>query len=123
MAGGVVAALSAQGLVIPVGGQDGDLAAINRVARGIQTVSVWKDARALGTAAGEIASALAAGTAIDAIEGATKFSGGANGVEMNAILLNPTPLTVANLNVAIDAGHITKEQACEGAIAGVVGCE
>ena len=34
MAGGVVAALSAQGLVIPVGGQDGDLAAINRVARG-----------------------------------------------------------------------------------------
>ena len=123
MAGGVVAALSAQGLLIPVGGQDGDLAAINRVARGIQTVSVWKDARALGTAAGEIASALAAGTALDAIEGATKFSGGANGVEMNAILLNPTPLTVANLNVAIDAGHITKEQACEGAIAGVVGCE
>lgn len=123
MAGGVVAALSAQGLVIPVGGQDGDLAAINRVARGIQTVSVWKDARALGTAAGEIASALAAGTALDAIAGATKFSGGANGVEMNAILLNPTPLTVANLNVAIDAGHITKAQACEGAIAGVVGCE
>jgi D-xylose transport system substrate-binding protein len=123
MAGGVVAALSAQGLVIPVGGQDGDLAAINRVARGLQTVSVWKDARALGTAAGEIASALAAGTALDAIEGATKFSGGANGVEMNAILLDPTPLTVANLNVAIDAGHITKEQACEGAIAGVVGCE
>ena len=123
MAGGVVAALSAQGLVIPVGGQDGDLAAINRVARGTQTVSVWKDARALGTAAGEIASDLAAGTALDGIEGATKFSGGANGVEMNAILLNPTPLTVANLNVAIDAGHITKEQACEGAIAGVVGCE
>ena len=123
MAGGVVAALSAQGLVIPVGGQDGDLAAINRVARGIQTVSVWKDARALGTAAGEIASALAAGTALDAVEGATVFSGGANGVAMNAILLNPTPLTVANLNVAIDAGHITKEQACEGAIAGVVGCE
>jgi D-xylose transport system substrate-binding protein len=123
MAGGVVAALSAQGLVIPVGGQDGDLAAINRVARGLQTVSVWKDARALGTAAGQIASALAAGTALDAIEGATKFSGGANGVEMNAILLDPTPLTAANLNVAIDAGHISKEQACEGAVAGVVGCE
>jgi len=37
MAGGVVAALSGQGMVIPVGGQDGDLAAINRVARGQQT--------------------------------------------------------------------------------------
>ena len=123
MAGGVVAALSAQGLVIPVGGQDGDLAAINRVARGTQTVSVWKDARQLGKAAGEIASALAAGAALDSIEGASKFSGGEKGIEMNAILLAPTPLTAANLNVAIDAGHISKEQACEGAIAGVVGCE
>ena len=73
MAGGVVAALSAHGLVIPVGGQDGDLAAINLVARGTQTVSVWKDARDLGKAAGEIASALAAGASMDSIEGATKF--------------------------------------------------
>jgi D-xylose transport system substrate-binding protein len=122
MAGGVVAALSAQGLVIPVGGQDGDLAAINRVARGTQTVSVWKDARALGTAAGNIASALADGTALDAIDGATKFSGGEKGIEINAILLDPTPLTKDNLSVAIDAGHISKEQACEGAMAGVDGC-
>ena len=42
MAGGASAALAAQGLTIPLGGQDGDLAAINRVARGTQTVSVWK---------------------------------------------------------------------------------
>jgi D-xylose transport system substrate-binding protein len=123
MAGGVVAALAAQGLVIPVGGQDGDLAAINRVARGSQTVSVWKDSRQLGKAAGEIASALAGGATLDSIEGASKFSGGEKGVEMNAILLAPTPLTKDNLNVAIDAGHISKEQACEGAMAGVVGCE
>ncbi|HSF65638.1 MAG TPA: substrate-binding domain-containing protein [Paracoccaceae bacterium] len=123
MAGGVVAALAAQGLVIPVGGQDGDLAAINRVARGTQTVSVWKDSRQLGKAAGEIASALAAGAALDSIPGAVKFSGGEKGVEMNAILLDPTPLTKDNLNVAIDAGHISKAQACEGAMAGVKGCE
>ena len=123
MAGGVIAALAAQGLNIPVGGQDGDLAAINRVARGTQTVSVWKDSRQLGKAAGEIAAALASGTALDAIAGASKFSGGEKGVEMNAILLAPTPLTKDNLNLAIDAGHISKEQACEGAMAGVVGCE
>ena len=122
MAGGVVAALAAQGMNIPVGGQDGDLAAINRVARGSQTVSVWKDARQLGKAAGEIAAALAAGTALDAIAGASKFSGGEKGVEMNAILLAPTPLTKDNLNLAIDAGHISKEQACEGAMEGVAGC-
>ena len=122
MAGGVVAALSAQGLVIPVGGQDGDLAAINRVARGIQTVSVWKDARDLGKAAGEIASALAKGTSMSDIDGASTFSGGEKGIAINAILLDPTPLTRDNLSIAINGGHITKAQACEGAIAGVDGC-
>ena len=123
MAGGAAAALAAQGLNVPLGGQDGDLAAINRVARGTQTVSVWKDSRQLGKAAGEIAAQLANGTALDAIPGATKFSGGEKGVEMNAILLTPTPLTKDTLNLAIDGGHITKEQACEGAMAGVKGCE
>ncbi len=123
MAGGVVAALSAQGLVIPVGGQDGDLAAINRVARGSQTVSVWKDARQLGKAAGEIASQLADGAALDSIEGASMFDGGEKGIKMNAILLDPTPITRANIGDAIAAGHISKEMACEGAMDGVNGCE
>ena len=122
MAGGVIAALSAQGLNIPVGGQDGDLAALNRVARGTQTVSVWKDSRQLGKAAADIAVALAGGTAMEDIEGAVKWSGGEKGVEMNAIFLEPTPITKDNLNVAIDAGHISKEQACEGAMDGVAGC-
>ncbi len=122
MAGGVIAALSAQGLNIPVGGQDGDLAALNRVARGTQTVSVWKDARQLGKAAGDIAIQLAGGAALDAVTGAEKWSGGEKGVEMNAIFLAPTPITKDNLNVAIDAGQISKEQACEGAMAGVAGC-
>ena len=122
MAGDVVAALSAQGLVIPVGGQDGDLAAINRVARGSQTVSVWKDARDLGKAAGEIASALAKGMAMSDVEGSSMFSGGEKGIAINAILLDPTPLTRDNLSIAINGGHISKAQACEGAIAGVDGC-
>ncbi|MBN2630316.1 MAG: substrate-binding domain-containing protein [Rhodobacteraceae bacterium] len=123
MAGGVIAALAAQGMTIPVGGQDGDLAALNRVARGTQTVSVWKDSRQLGAAAANIASALAGGAALDSVEGAVKWSGGAKGVEMNAIFLAPTPITKDNLNVVIDAGHISKEQACEGAMAGVAACQ
>lgn len=123
MAGGAIAALAAQGLNIPVGGQDGDLAALNRVARGTQTVSVWKDSRQLGAAAADIASALAGGTALDAVEGAVKFSGGEKGVEMNAIFLAPTPITKDNLNIVIDAGHISKEQACEGAMEGVAACQ
>jgi len=123
MAGGAIAALAAQGLTIPVGRQDGDLAAINRVARGTQTVSVWKDSRMLGKAAGEIAAQLADGTALDAIEGASMFNGGEKGVEMSAILLSPTPITKETLNLAIDAGHITKEAACEGAAEGVAACQ
>ncbi|MDZ4094119.1 MAG: substrate-binding domain-containing protein [Paracoccaceae bacterium] len=123
MAGGVIAALAAQGLTVPVGGQDGDLAALNRVARGTQTVSVWKDSRQLGAAAANIASALASGTALDAVEGAVKWSGGEKGVEMSAIFLAPTPITQTNLSAVIDAGHISKEQACEGAAAGVAACQ
>ncbi len=115
MAGGAAAALAAQGLTVPLGGQDGDLAAINRVARGTQTVSVWKNANDLGKAAGEISALLADGTALDAIPNAVKFSGGEKGVEMNAILLTPTPITKETIGLAIDAGHISKEQACEGA--------
>jgi len=122
MAGGAIAALEAQGLSIPVGGQDGDHAALNRVARGTQTVSVWKDARQLGAAAGNIAAALAAGTALDAIDGAVKWSGGANGVEMNAIFLAPTPITKDNISTVIDAGHIAADKVCEGAMDGVAGC-
>lgn len=62
-AGGAIAALDAQGLAgsVPVSGQDADKAALNRVARGTQTVSVWKDSRELGKKAAEIAAALAAG--------------------------------------------------------------
>lgn len=123
MAGGVIAALAAQGMEgTPVGGQDGDHAALNRVARGTQVVSVWKDARQLGGAAGAIAVALANGTMMDAVDGAVKWSGGEKGVEMNAIFLDPTPITKDNINVVIDAGHIAKDKVCEGAMAGVPGC-
>ena len=122
MAGGVIAALEAQGLNAPVGGQDGDHAALNRVARGTQTVSVWKDSRQLGAAAADIAVALAGGTAMSDIEGAVKWSGGEKGVEMNAIFLAPTPVTKDNINVVIDAGHIEKDKVCAGAMDGVAGC-
>ncbi len=122
MAGGAIAALQAQGLEIPIGGQDGDHAALNRVARGSQLVSVWKNSRDLGKKAAEIAVALAGGTAMADIEGASIFSGGEKGIEMNAILLDPTPITKSNISAVIDAGHIAKDKVCEGAMAGVDGC-
>ena len=75
MAGGVVAALKAQGLAgkVPVSGQDGDLAALNRVALGTQIVSVWKDARELGKAAGVAAAQLCADKDISKVKSTIIF--------------------------------------------------
>jgi D-xylose transport system substrate-binding protein len=122
MAGGVVAALEAQGLAgtVPVTGQDGDKAALNRVALGTQLVSVWKDSRVLGKVAGEAAVALANGAAMDSLPGVTKFNSGKKAVEMNSILLEPNPITKDNLNEVIDAGWISKDEACAGVKAGTV---
>jgi D-xylose transport system substrate-binding protein len=122
MAGGVVAALEAQGLAgsVPVSGQDGDKAALNRVALGTQTVSVWKDSRELGKKAAEIANELAAGKSMDEVAGTVKFSGGPKGVEMNSYFIAPLPITKENLNTVIDAGWISKEEACQGVAAGSV---
>jgi D-xylose transport system substrate-binding protein len=116
MAGGVVAALAAQGMAgqVPVSGQDGDHAALNRVALGTQTVSVWKDARALGKAAGEAALALASGKTMDEIPDSVMFDGGPKGVNMHSLFLTPIPITIDNLDVVIDAGWITKDEVCKG---------
>jgi len=121
MAGGVVAALTAQGMQgIPVSGQDGDHAALNRVALGTQTVSVWKDARALGAAAGEIAAQLAKDPDITKVKGTVKFGNGPKKVQMNATLLKPEAITKDNLNVVIDAGWIKKDEVCKGVKPGAV---
>ena len=124
MASGVVAALKAQGMAgkVPVSGQDGDKAALNRVATGTQTVSVWKDSRALGKVAAEAAVAMANGTPMDKLKGISKFKDGKKKVEMTAILLPPNPITKANLGDVIKAGWISKEEACAGA-KGVAACK
>ena len=121
-AGGAIAALAAQGLAgtVPVSGQDGDHAALNRVALGTQTVSVWKDARELAKQAANIAVELAKGTDMASIEGSQKWSGGAKGVEMNATFLAPVAITKDNLDVVIDAGWVSKDVVCQGVPAGSV---
>ncbi|MDH3731697.1 MAG: substrate-binding domain-containing protein [Acidimicrobiia bacterium] len=121
MAGGVVAALAAQGLdgIVQVSGQDGDGAALNRVALGTQAVSVWKDARELGKAAGEAAVALAQGSAMGDVAGSIVFDT-PGGNAMNSILLPPIPITQANLDVVLDADWITAEALCQGVEAGSV---
>ena len=121
-AGGAIAALAAQGMAgaVPVSGQDGDHAALNRIALGTQTVSVWKDARELGKKAAEIAALLADGRKMSEVAGVVKFSGGPKKVEMNSLFLMPVPITRDNLDVVIDAGWIGKNEVCKGVRPGEV---
>lgn len=121
MASGVVAALEAQGLAgeVPVSGQDGDLTALNRVALGTQNVSVWKDARELGKAAGEAAVQLAQGAALADVDGVVQFDS-PGGNSMTSILLEPIAITQDNLDVVVDAEWISVEELCQGVEAGTV---
>jgi len=121
MAGGVIAALAAQGLAgkVPVSGQDGDAAALNHVALGSQTVDVWKDARELGKAAGEAAIALCKDKDVKKVANTVQFdSPGKN--KLTSILLKPQPITKDNLKIVLDAGWITKDKLCQGVTAGSV---
>jgi D-xylose transport system substrate-binding protein len=115
MAGGVVAALEAQGLAgsVAVSGQDGDVAGLNRVALGTQTVDVWKDARELGKAAGESACAMAQGTALQDVANTQQFDS-PGGNQMTSIFLTPQAITQDNLNVPLDAGWISQDDLCQG---------
>lgn len=124
-AGGAVAALSAQGLAgsVPVSGQDGDHAALNRIALGTQTVSVWKDSRELGKNAATIAAMLADGKKMGEIPNVVKWADGPNKTEMNAVFLAPVAITKDNLNVVIDAGWVKKDVVCQGVKADVAACK
>ena len=136
MATGVVQALTAVGLKIPVSGQDGDTAALNRVALGTQTVSVWKNAFALGETAGSVAVQLCAKTAMNAIKAPSDLPAAAapasltatpfttpGGKTVSSIILTPTAITKENVKDTIDAGWATKDAVCAGVTAGSVpGC-
>jgi D-xylose transport system substrate-binding protein len=115
MAGGVVAALAAQGLAgrVPVSGQDGDLPALNRVALGLQAVDVWKDARLLGKTAGDAAAQMCGGVTRDQVTGVGMFHTPGNN-DVSAILLQPQPINVTTLNQVLDAGWISKATLCQG---------
>ena len=120
MATGAAAALDARGLLgeVALSGQDADVAALNRVALGTQSVSVWKDARALGTAAGEAAVQLAGGATLADVEGTAEFVYTNKETQaetvLTSILLTPIPITQDNLNEVVDAEWIALEDLCAG---------
>jgi D-xylose transport system substrate-binding protein len=111
MASGVSKALEEQGLAIPISGQDGAPGALNRIARGQQTFTIWKNAYKLGETAAEVALALAEGKAVD---GAMKFNKGPQGVELDAKLLPVNRIDATNLELTVDVGWASKERICAG---------
>jgi D-xylose transport system substrate-binding protein len=122
MAGGVITALQDVGLKIPVSGQDGDIPALNRVALGTQTVSVWKDSLELGRVAGALAVQLHEGKALNelvapdtikpyakpdnlsAVEFQVTDDQGNPTNKVWSITLKPNPVQIANLNEPIESG-------------------
>ena len=127
---GVVGALTGKSYGYPpLSGQDGDPANLNNVAQGKQYVDVFKNANELGKAAGAAALKLCADPKtlgltlpdglVDASVAPTagltaqdfKTPGGTT---VKSLILQPTPLTADTLQVAIDAGQISKADLCKG---------
>jgi D-xylose transport system substrate-binding protein len=127
---GVVGALTAKNYGFPpLSGQDGDPANLNNVALGKQYVDVWKNANELGKAAGAAALALCAGgdmaslTLQDGlIDPAVAPAAGLTaqpfttpgGNTVSSFILQPTPLTADNLQLAVDGGQISQADLCKG---------
>ncbi len=127
---GVVGALTAKSYGYPpLSGQDGDVGNLNNVALGKQYVDVWKNANELGKTAGAAALALCAGgdmatlkladglidPTVAPVAGLTAqpFTTPGNNT-VSSFILQPTPLTADNLQLAIDGKQITKDELCKG---------
>jgi len=116
MARGVVAALDAQGLAntdkVFVAGSDADLANIQYVAQGKQTVEIWKKVKPLAETAAEIAVKLAQNPdkkPADIIKVDKTVNNGA--VDVPTVVTEIVAVTKDNLDSTIIAGGLyTKEQ-------------
>ena len=106
---------------LPLAGGGGADAALNRIALGTQTVSIWRDPRILGKAAAEIALVLADGRDMSLIEGVAKWTT-PSGTEVLGVLLPPVPVTRANLPTVVEAGWITQQALCAGVADDVPPC-
>lgn len=115
IANGVAAALASQDLLgkVAVSGQDGDKNVLNRIAKGEQTMTVWKDANALGLVAAKAAVEMIKGTKIDAVSG-VKPGKTSTGTSQPSIILDPVAITRDNLDLVVKSGWIAKDALCKG---------
>jgi D-xylose transport system substrate-binding protein len=109
-AGGAIQALAAQGLTgkVLVTGQDAELAALQRIAKGTQTMTVYKPIQPLAYGAVELAIKLAKGESIDAKD---KIKSDSMTKEVAAVLYEPIVVDKNNLmTTVIKDGWATYEE-------------
>ncbi|MEY9992901.1 D-xylose transport system substrate-binding protein [Streptomyces sp. V4I8] len=113
LASGVISALKAAGLqpLPPVTGQDAELAAVRRIIRGEQYMSVYKPFKAEADTAAEMAVALGRGEKLDDIADTTVDT--ATTEDVPAVLLDPVPVTVDDIrDTVVKDGLYTIDQIC-----------
>jgi D-xylose transport system substrate-binding protein len=106
-AGGAIQALAAQKLdgKVAVSGQDSDLAAVKRVLAGSQTMTVYKPLKLIASEAARLSIQLVRG------EKPVYNSQYQNGFkQVDTLLLKPTALTKANIDLVVTDGFYTKAQ-------------
>ncbi|WP_329219392.1 substrate-binding domain-containing protein [Streptomyces sp. NBC_01485] len=113
LAGAVVSALNATEVrpLPPITGQDADLAAVRRIVRGDQYMTVYKPFKPAADAAVEMAVALGRGKSVDSI--ATGTVDNATTKKIPAVLLPSVPVTVGTIkDTLVKDGLYTIEQIC-----------
>ncbi|MYM89514.1 D-xylose ABC transporter substrate-binding protein [Rugamonas sp. FT82W] len=106
-AGGAIQALASQKLdgKVAVSGQDADLAAVRRVIAGSQTMTVYKPLKVIATEAAKLSIQLVRNEkpAFNA-----EYQNGFK--QVSTLLLKPTMLTKANIDLVVTDGFYTKAQ-------------
>ncbi|WP_425246041.1 sugar ABC transporter substrate-binding protein [Streptomyces sp. NEAU-NA10] len=113
LAGAVVSALHAAEVrpLPPITGQDADLAAVRRIVRGEQYMTVYKPYKPAADAAADMAVALARGEAVGSI--ATGTVDNATTKDIPAVLLPSVPVTASTIkDTVIKDGMYTIGQVC-----------
>ncbi|MEV5873175.1 substrate-binding domain-containing protein [Streptomyces sp. NPDC052101] len=111
MAGGIITALSAAGVKVPVTGQDAELAGVQRIVAGTQYMSVYKPYAPEADAAATMAVYLAQGKALDSVS-KDKVSSNSQ-KDVPSVLVPVTALTKDNIkDTVIKDGVYTVADIC-----------
>ncbi|MER5541119.1 sugar ABC transporter substrate-binding protein [Streptomyces sp. NPDC001118] len=111
MAGGIITALNAAGIKVPVTGQDAELAGVQRIVAGTQYMSVYKPYAPEADAAAEMAVALAQGKSLDSV--AKDKVSSSSQKDVPSVLVPVTALTKDNIkDTVIKDGIYTVADIC-----------